>query len=100
MTLSAKFFDIGLVINLLLGKFAAPTLPHLVVDALGALRTVLLRGYHIVLVHELLVLLDDLLDLVYVTVVFLQLEVDLPRRLEPVLQLLLRFLIATYIIYQ
>ena len=75
-------------------------MPHLIVHALGSLRTVLLRGDHIVLVHELLVLFDDLLDLIDVTVVFLRLQVELPGRLQPILQLFLRFLVGTYIVNQ
>ena len=100
MTLSTELFDICLIINLLLSHLSASTLPHLVVYTLRSPRTLLLGRDDIVLVHQLLVLFDDLLNLVDVTVVFVRWDVQLARRLQPVLQLLLRLLVGAYVIDQ
>ena len=48
-----------------------PILPHFVINTSVAFGTVLFRADDIIFIHELFILFDYLLDLGYITVVFL-----------------------------
>lgn len=82
LALSPEFLAIDLILRQLLRSSPCPALPALAIRSLGPLRTLLLRTYHVELIHQLLILLNYLIDLIDVTVVLqgIHLQLFLGRR--------------------